>query len=974
MFSILSFAAEPPANVVANSDFESGISPWVPRGGVTLSTGMPSQTGTNALRVMNRTATWQGAAQSLFGQMRPGSSYSCSAWVRADSATSQVLRLTFEQRDGAGTRYIGVANATVTNSAWTFLSGSFSLDVTGTLENIIVYVEGPAAGVDLRVDNVTVLPLSGFRLAAEQRSVKIGGVSGSQVSTDVPFGRTVGTDYHIAGTENALKFSSLHPGSNTYSFSSADSILDHATAYGQLARGHTLLWHGSVPNWVLSNSWTTAQLQEIAYSHIDTVVARYADRVFCWDAVNEAFNDNGTMRSTVWHDAPGIGYEGQGTKYIEEVFKRARAADPDCELIYNDYGAETDNAKSDAIYAMAQDFKLRSVPLDGIGFQFHLSGTPSLSSMRTNFQRFSDLGLKLHITELDVRVAVDSNGVATAGDLAAQADTYFNVAGTALAYPKTSVIQLWGFSDRYSWIPSFAPGYGAALPLDKNFNRKPAWWALRDVLANQAETLPVSAISSGDSSTLITGTSFSAGAARQFQANASNDVITLLANVPYTGTYNVRVGVRKNTASGKFQLAVTSVPGGAFVNLGTVQDTYAASTTYTELNLGGFTFTGIGDSAFRFTVTGKNASSTDYDLFLDYLRLTPTGADGNQAPTLTAFANQAIDEDGRIGPLSFAVADRETVESALTITATSSNPSLLPAGNIRMTGGGAERLLVATPVSNQFGATVVTVVVADAAGASASNSFVIGVAPLTTTLVSKGARWRYWDATNYPGAAWRDLATSDAAWAEGPAQLGFGDGDEATVVASNRQVTTYFRHVFTMAETNGLTNLTLCLLRDDGAVVWLNGSEVFRSNMPTGTVTHTTLASSSALPLDETTTFYATNANPALLRVGLNLLAVEVHQNAVTSSDLSFDFECSAKSAGAVRPTVTVLNPAHAGNQLGLSWPAWATAYELQAATNLTPPILWRPVANGLVLQNDQWTVMLPTATNRQGFYRLHKP
>lgn len=654
------------------------------------------------------------------------------------------------------------------------------------------------------------------------------------------------------------------------------------------------------------------------------------------------------------------------------MFKRARAADPDCELIYNDYGAETDNAKSDAIYAMAQDFKARGVPLDGIGFQFHLSGAPSLSSMRTNFQRFNDLGLNLHISELDVRVAVDSNGVATASALAAQAETYFSVVGTALAFPRTRVVQLWGFSDRYSWIPSFAPGYGAALPLDKNLNRKPAWWALRDVLANQAETLAVAALSAGDSSTLLSGTSFSAGSARQFQANASNDFITLAVAVPYTGEYNVRVGVRKSSASGKFQLALTRTPGAAFVGLGAVQDLYASATSYAELDLGSFTFTGAGDNAFRFTVSGKHASSTDYDLALDYVRLTPTGADGNQAPALTPLANQALTEGGRCGPLAFAVSDRETVESALTVTASSSNPTLLPAGNIQITGGGPERLLVAAPAAGRSGSAVVTVVATDADGASASSSFLLGVAPVTTTLVAAGAAWTYWDATNNPGAVWRTAAYNDASWPSGPAQLGFGDGDEATVIASNRQATTYFRHAFSVAETNGLTNLTLRLLRDDGAVVWLNGVEVFRSNMPTGAITHTTLAASSALALDETTTFYATNAAPARLRAGANLLAVEVHQNATSSSDLSFNVELVAQSSSAISPAFSA--PARSGGQLGLAWPAWAMGYELQVATNLVPPVEWTPVAAVPVYLSDQWTVQLPVAPGGQSFYRLVKP
>ena len=234
------FAADPPANFVINPGFESGATPWVARGPVSLLVSTQVHTGAGAAWVTNRTVTWQGVAQSLLGALRPGGDYACAAWARAESGTSQVLRLSFEQHDAAGTRYFTVASATVTNNAWTFLSGNFSLNVTGALSDIIIYVEGPAAGVDLRVDDVAVVPLTGFRLAAAQRNVLLGGVGGSAIYTDVPFARLVGTDYHIAGTENALKFASLHTGSNTYSFGGADSILDHGTAHGQLARGHAL--------------------------------------------------------------------------------------------------------------------------------------------------------------------------------------------------------------------------------------------------------------------------------------------------------------------------------------------------------------------------------------------------------------------------------------------------------------------------------------------------------------------------------------------------------------------------------------------------------------------------------------------------------------------------------------------------------------------------------------------------------------
>lgn len=964
-------AAEPPANLVTNPGFEQGAAPWVARGPATLLVSTQAHTGAGAAWVTNRTATWQGVAQSLLGRMRPGGSYVCAAWARAESITNQSLKLSFEQHDAAGTRFFNVASTTVTNNAWTYLSGIFSLNVTGALSDIIVYVEGPAAGVELRVDNVVVVPLAGYRRAAAGHGVMVGGVSGSQVNTDLPFGRVVGTDFHIAGTENALKFSSLHPGSNTYSFGGADAILDHATAHGQLTRGHTLLWHSSVPNWVASNSWTTAQLQSIAFEHIDTVVNRYRDRVFCWDVVNEAFNDNGTIRSTVWYDTPGIGYAGQGTKYIEEAFKRARAADPDCELFYNDYSAETDNAKSDAIYAMAQDFVARGVPIDGIGFQFHLSGTPSLSSMRANFQRFNDLGLKLHLTELDVRVPVDSNGVATAAALAAQADTYFTVVGTALAFPRTTVVQTWGFSDRYSWIPGFSPGNGAALTLDEDLNRKPAWWALRDVLANQAETLAVATMSAGDSSVLVSSTSFSAGSARQFLANAANDFITFAAEVPYRGEYNVRVGVRKNSASGIFQLAVTRGPGGTFVNLGAAQDTYAAATSYTELNLGSFTFTSAGTNSFRFTVTGKNGSSTDYDLTLDYLRLTPTGADGNQPPALSPLTNQTVNEGEPVGPLTFAVSDRETTESALAITLASSNPSLLPTNSIAITGGGGERWLVATPAANRSGVAVVTVTATDAAGASASNSFVIGVAPRTTSLVATGAVWKFDDSGANLGTAWRSNSYSDAAWSSGPSMLGFGDANgllPSTVIASNRQITTYFRTTFTVPPGLTTTNLNLRILRDDAAVVYLDGAEIWRdTNITSGVIAYNTTAMVGLNGAVEST-WLSTNFPPTLLNAGSHLLAAEVHQNSTTSSDLTFNLELTVQT---VAPS-PVLSPGLVGvNQFSLAWPGWAAGYALKAATDLTPPVVWVPLTNPPALISNDWRVTLPITTNSQRFFGL---
>lgn len=159
----------------------------------------------------------------------------------------------------------------------------------------------------------------------------------------------------------------------------------------------------------------------------------------------------------------------------------------------------------------------------------------------------------------------------------------------------------------------------------------------------------------------------------------------------------------------------------------------------------------------------------------------------------------------------------------------------------------------------------------------------------SVTLVSSGTVWRYFDGTNDLGTSWRTTAYNDTSWSSGPAQLGFGDGDEATLISSNRQITTYFRRNF-FATPGTFSNLTLRLLRDDGAIVYLNGLEFFRSNMSNGPVSFLTLASN-ALTIDETTNYYTKSVSPALLVPGQNLVAVEVHQASANSSDLSFDLE-----------------------------------------------------------------------------------
>ena len=168
---------------------------------------------------------------------------------------------------------------------------------------------------------------------------------------------------------------------------------------------------------------------------------------------------------------------------------------------------------------------------------------------------------------------------------------------------------------------------------------------------------------------------------------------------------------------------------------------------------------------------------------------------------------------------------------------------------------------------------------------------------LDLTLIATGSVWKYLDTGVDQGTLWREPTFDDSSWASGPAELGYGDTSEgrpeATViqfgdVPAKKYITYYFRHAFLLENSASLSNLTVHLMRDDGGVVYLNGVEIFRSNMPTGAIAFSTLASTAMNKLNEST-FFTNSVNPSLLHNGTNVVAVEIHQSAPESSDLSFD-------------------------------------------------------------------------------------
>jgi type 1 glutamine amidotransferase len=243
--------------------------------------------------------------------------------------------------------------------------------------------------------------------------------------------------------------------------------------------------------------------------------------------------------------------------------------------------------------------------------------------------------------------------------------------------------------------------------------------------------------------------------------------------------------------------------------------------------------------------------------------------------------------------------------------------------------------------------------------------------PNSTTLVSAGSIWRYLDNGSDQGTAWRTLNFNDSGWSNGVAQFGYGDGDEVSLIRSNRTngtiiATTYFRKQFVLTNAWAVTNLTLGLLRDDGGIVYLNGTEIFRSNMTNAPVVYSTNWAVTAVGGADESAFFTTNVNPALLIDGTNLLAVEIHQQSATSSDVSFDLRLTALTYDA--PAITFSS---AGLSFEMNWPELPGGFVLESSSSLAPDATWTlETSASLVVTNGFNKASLETVPGSR-FYRV---
>jgi endo-1,4-beta-xylanase len=327
-----------------------------------------------------------------------------------------------------------------------------------------------------------------LRQAADRDGLLVGtAVRPSQLS-ETAYASTLAREYNMVEPEDAMKWFVLRPDRATFDFRQSDEVVRFAQAHQMKVRGHCLVWGRYNPDWLTQGHFTTQQLSRLLHKHIAQVMKHYKGQVFAWDVVNEALDENGKVRDSLWYNQPGIGLTGKGTDYIEQVFRWAHKADPQALLFYNEAEGEGRNRKSDAIYSMVKEFKSRGVPIDGVGLQLHVptidADIPAIiAEIFSNIARLTALGLQVHITELDVSLPV-ANGLPRAEDLTLQAEVYRGIVRACLNSAGCTAIQTWGFTDKYSWIGSHSHGArGQALPFDRTYQPKSAYRAVLEELS-----------------------------------------------------------------------------------------------------------------------------------------------------------------------------------------------------------------------------------------------------------------------------------------------------------------------------------------------------------------------------------------------------------------------------------------------------------------------------------------------------------
>lgn len=279
--------------------------------------------------------------------------------------------------------------------------------------------------------------------------------------------------------ENIFKADRLHPAEEQYYFTEADRLVVYAETHAKEMHGHNLVWHQQLPNWLKNYRGSKAQWEELFEDHIKTIVGHFKGKLRAWDVVNEPFLDDGNLRPSLW-------LEHIGPSYIEKAFRYAHEADPEALLFLNDYNMALSPRKRASIIQLVKDLQRRGVPIHGIGLQMHINIVyPSDADIGRCMQEMAELGLALHLSEVDISINPFSRNIDFSPELAQ--DQAEKMAFVVKAYQSIPAhlqygITFWGLSDLDSWIPSYFGRNDSPLLFDRSYEPKAMYCQLKSLL------------------------------------------------------------------------------------------------------------------------------------------------------------------------------------------------------------------------------------------------------------------------------------------------------------------------------------------------------------------------------------------------------------------------------------------------------------------------------------------------------------
>lgn len=477
-----------------------------------------AHSGSYSLKVSNRVTTWQGPQRPMATNVVPGDVYRIGAWVYYDEGPAQAAFVLSVERSfkdpAAAHKYNNVVQVQATKGVWTYVTTDYTVSNDPTQKDIEVYFERPYKADDLitpndkisfSIDDITVIKLDPAMKPKIQEDIPnlvdswrdpltVGtAVTPDNVDTLDVHSQLLMKHFGAMVAGNSMKWDALQPQEGQYQWADADKIVEFAALTGMRMRGHTLVWHNQTPAWVFQDpkdstkAASKALLLQRMKTHIQTVVGRYKGQVESWDVVNEALSDStGGLRT----GAEGSKWlEILGPDFIAQAFQWAHEADPDAQLVYNDYNLESDAAKRAGAIKLIKDLKAKGVPVHGVGLQMHISLTyPDLAQIEQTIAQFAALGVKVLVTELDVSIYSsdkEAKKVPSADILLAQAQRYkdlFQIFQAAAGKKWMDIVILWGMADDGTWLDDFpVPGrQDAPLLFDRRLQAKPAFWALTE--------------------------------------------------------------------------------------------------------------------------------------------------------------------------------------------------------------------------------------------------------------------------------------------------------------------------------------------------------------------------------------------------------------------------------------------------------------------------------------------------------------